>query len=206
MNYTKIYESLIHGAKNRNTPEGYVETHHITPRCLGGGENENNLVKLTAREHYIAHQLLVKMHPQHYGIIYSALLLTRCGRGSGRMNNRYYEWVKIRFSEAQSVKMKEYIKSHGNPSTRDDVKLKRRDAWLGKNNPSFGKPNWDAIKAAADAIRGKPQTREHSNKIASSIKKWHSENPDKHPMKNPETLAKAVASRRVAYLKKKGLS
>lgn len=205
MNYVKHYCNLIERARNRNSLIGYSERHHILPRCLGGSDDESNLVTLTAREHFVAHQLLVKLHPEHVGISYAAMLMTRLGQGNGRVSNRYYDWLKSRYSKLQSIMMKEWLKEHGNPSEREDVKRKRREAWLGEKNPSFGNPNWKAIKAASEAIRGKPQNEEHSKKISDSIKKWHENNQDKHPMKNPETLAKAVASRRATYLKKKGL-
>lgn len=205
MKYDRHYHSLITTARLRVKPEGYCERHHVTPRCLGGGEEPENLVWLTAREHYVAHQLLVKMNPQHLGAAYAALLMTRVGKNEGRVNNRYYAWLKERYSKLQSAMMKEWLKSNPNPSKLEAVKLKRKEAWLGEKNPSFRNPNWKAIKAASDATRGKSKTEEHSEKIASSIKEWHAKNPDKHPMKNPETLAKAVASRRATALRKKGL-
>lgn len=58
--YSRWYEALIIKAQNR-TIEGYVESHHIIPRSFGGNDSKSNLVKLTAREHYIAHALLWKM-------------------------------------------------------------------------------------------------------------------------------------------------
>lgn len=58
--YSKIYFSIIDKRKN-NIPDGYTETHHIIPKSLGGNNKKNNLVKLTAREHYICHLLLTKM-------------------------------------------------------------------------------------------------------------------------------------------------
>ena len=36
----------------------YTETHHIVPYCISKDNSKNNLVVLTAREHYIAHLLL----------------------------------------------------------------------------------------------------------------------------------------------------
>lgn len=39
----------------------YVEKHHILPKALGGTDLKSNIVKLTAREHFICHVLLVKM-------------------------------------------------------------------------------------------------------------------------------------------------
>lgn len=40
--------------------EGYTEVHHIIPRSFNGPNNQSNLIKLSARHHYIAHLLLAK--------------------------------------------------------------------------------------------------------------------------------------------------
>jgi DNA invertase Pin-like site-specific DNA recombinase len=64
MNYQKHYDALIERAKNRLL-EGYCETHHIIPRCMGGTDRLDNLIDLTAEEHYIAHQLLSKIYPKN---------------------------------------------------------------------------------------------------------------------------------------------
>jgi ribosomal protein S15P/S13E len=58
--YTKWYNSIIENAKLRNV-DGYLEKHHILPKCLGGLDNTENIVKLSAREHFICHWLLTKM-------------------------------------------------------------------------------------------------------------------------------------------------
>ncbi len=71
MDYLKIYESLILRARLLKSKrltlhhlgELYVERHHVEPRAHGGEDGETNLVPLTAREHYIAHRLLAKIHP-----------------------------------------------------------------------------------------------------------------------------------------------
>lgn len=59
--YTKYYFSIIKNAQNR-VSEVQGEIHHIIPRCIGGTDDPKNLVKLTYREHYICHALLVKMN------------------------------------------------------------------------------------------------------------------------------------------------
>jgi hypothetical protein len=58
--YKNWYFRIIDAAKKRDY-DGYVEKHHIVPRCAGGDDSDNNLVRLTAREHFICHLLLVKM-------------------------------------------------------------------------------------------------------------------------------------------------
>lgn len=58
--YTRWYYLIINAAQFRVT-EGYTEKHHIIPKSLGGKNNNSNLVKLTAKEHFICHLLLTKM-------------------------------------------------------------------------------------------------------------------------------------------------
>lgn len=59
--YYKIYCSLIEKSKSRILKSNEIfEIHHIQPRSLGGSDKDDNLVKLTLREHYIAHRLLTK--------------------------------------------------------------------------------------------------------------------------------------------------
>jgi hypothetical protein len=81
MNYFLVYQKLIAKAKARVCPEGYVERHHILPRALGGTDDSSNLVALTAKEHFVAHVLLAKIHG---GIMWQAVVLMSGGR------NRYY--------------------------------------------------------------------------------------------------------------------
>jgi hypothetical protein len=58
--YTKYYFNIIASAR-LNTFEGYTEKHHIIPKCLGGDDSKDNLVRLSARQHFVCHKLLVKM-------------------------------------------------------------------------------------------------------------------------------------------------
>ena len=64
MNYSKIYEEIIENRKNKEY-NGYTESHHIIPRSLGGSDKKENLVDLSAREHFICHLLLTKMYDKN---------------------------------------------------------------------------------------------------------------------------------------------
>lgn len=62
MDYTKIYHSIInHRIQNPLPNIEYGEFHHIIPRSLGGSDDKSNLVRLSAREHFICHALLAEM-------------------------------------------------------------------------------------------------------------------------------------------------
>ena len=53
MNYENIYKNLIERAKNRMLDNNeYVERHHIIPKCLGGNNLKNNIVKLYLHDNY----------------------------------------------------------------------------------------------------------------------------------------------------------
>lgn len=60
--YYTIYYNIINNARSRkNIDNSYTEKHHIIPQSLGGNDHPDNLVLLTAREHFICHRLLTKI-------------------------------------------------------------------------------------------------------------------------------------------------
>ena len=117
MNYRKIYDSLIFHAKRRGFKKldkndykyQYLETHHITPKSWNGGNEECNLVNLTAREHFIAHRLLLKISELEYGktskeycaALSSLNLMSSENKGGIRITSRTYSAIRQKFSELQ---------------------------------------------------------------------------------------------------------
>lgn len=58
MNYQKIHDDLVEYCRKQVLPEEtYTEKHHVIPRSLGGGEGDN-VIKITARQHFVLHALL----------------------------------------------------------------------------------------------------------------------------------------------------
>jgi hypothetical protein len=97
LNYKKIYDALIERGKSRFLV-GYYEVHHIIPRCLGGTDESQNLVRLTPEEHYLAHQLLVKIYPNNHKLVKAATMMI-----PNRPTNKMYGWLRRRFTDAQSI-------------------------------------------------------------------------------------------------------
>jgi hypothetical protein len=96
--YTIHYRTLVERAP-KEKPEGYTERHHVIPKCLKGSNYEDNLVYLTAREHFIAHQILCVLFPKVYSLAHAAQLMTVDALGN-RVDNRLYGWLRERVSEA----------------------------------------------------------------------------------------------------------
>lgn len=109
MDYAEHYRKLISKGRGR-VLVGYAEHHHILPKCLGGGNEAENLVRLTAEEHYVAHQLLVKLHPGHLGLLGAVVWMTGGNQYVPRQN-KLYGWLRRALSAAKSVAMKGRVPS-----------------------------------------------------------------------------------------------
>lgn len=160
MNYKMHYDRLIETRLNRaKVSSEYYEKHHIIPRCLGGKDTEDNLVFLTAREHFIAHWLLFKSANNPNEIFklgkafrYMSLVDERTQR---TIKSHQYEAARKASSEAQK-----------NAIISTETREKISKALKGK------KRSPDTIKKMVEARRGKSLTEEHKQKLSVSCKKY----------------------------------
>lgn len=68
---------------------------------MGGSDDDSNLVKLTAREHYIAHLLLSRMYPENYKLKYAVLMMkanASTNQRNYRINSTLYESIRKKAS------------------------------------------------------------------------------------------------------------
>lgn len=94
--YTKWYFSIIANSKANQCHSMYTEVHHIIPKSLGGSNEITNLVRLTAKEHYICHLLLTKMVGDKESIRkmwYASYMMVR-GQRRHRPSARMYEVLR----------------------------------------------------------------------------------------------------------------
>jgi hypothetical protein len=109
MDYQKVYNSIVERGQVRE-PEGYYEVHHIVPKCMGGSNEPENLTKLTAREHFIAHWLLARIYSDNKGILYSFWMMCNMSGHRNRtytFSSRVYEEARDSFCQTHSVLMKD---------------------------------------------------------------------------------------------------
>lgn len=129
MDYEAIYSRLMDRARQRLI-DGYVEKHHILPKCLGGDDSNENLVILTAREHFVAHQLLVKIYPSEPKLIFAAKMMCSAPPQyyAKRSKNRLYEWLRKRWSEAAKTSPRKPRKKETKPRNRIYVRTPEQAA------------------------------------------------------------------------------
>ena len=122
MDYQRLYNAIISKRKTfplSKTDPVYTELHHITPRCLGGDDSKGNLVRLTAREHFIIHRILSKLYPDSQGLALTVLFMSKVQGGrivSSREFSRLKEIAALgasnRFNELWERKeFKEFMSS-----------------------------------------------------------------------------------------------
>jgi hypothetical protein len=139
--YTRWYNQIVANAQNCDT-EGYTERHHIQPRSLGGTDTADNLVELTAREHFVCHWLLTKMTTgeARYKMINALRMMRAEKEGQQRyetaITSRVYESIKQEYAQLQSKR----YSGKNNPMYGDkfyrseDGKQRQKDAITGVNN------------------------------------------------------------------------
>lgn len=103
--YYKTYCNLIEKRLKDKLVDGYFETHHIIPKCVGGSNKRQNLIRLTAKEHFIAHLLLAEMfrYTPYYGKLLHALNMMLSTRE--KTNSRKYEKYRIEYANRRSEQM-----------------------------------------------------------------------------------------------------
>ena len=138
MIYREVYNRLIDKAKKRNCGDGYYETHHIIPRSEGGSNSKDNLVRLTPKEHFVAHKLLFLDNPNSMERISTMWLMSNEHK---IQSGRVYEQVRKSF----------LTKVMGRPKTQQH-KNKISQAHLGK---SKSKEHVENMKASLPDRNGK---------------------------------------------------
>lgn len=154
MNYIKHYTKLIRAAETRITLDGYTEKHHVFPVSLFG--KNKRIVRLTAREHYVAHALLEKICLKRYGDkhrfyykmsrAFFMMNITANGKTQPRyLNSRLYQYSKQRFIESNSGpnnfwfgKKRVFSESH--------LKRLQETRKVGKDSPFYGVPRSEEVK------------------------------------------------------------
>jgi hypothetical protein len=100
MNYQKHYDLLIKTRWSREiSKERYTEKHHIVPVCMGGSDENDNIISLLPDEHFVAHLLLAKIH--NTPALWFACQMM-CSGLSGR-NNKLYDWARKRIVSALKI-------------------------------------------------------------------------------------------------------
>lgn len=142
MNYQKIHDSIISNAVNRGALSVYTEKHHIVPKSMGGSNRKSNIAVLTAREHFMVHWLLKKIHKSK-SMTYAFFAMTKMG------NKSQERYTSHSFKYARES-MASHLSNNMSGKNHPFYGLK------GKDSPSYGmKRGEEARKNMSEACMGK---------------------------------------------------
>lgn len=186
--YTNWYQAITERARTRNI-DSYTERHHIQPHSLGGTDDKDNLVDLTAREHFICHWLLTKMHT---GEAKSKMIYALNGMKRGnefaqryetKITARVYENLKKEFSKVHSATMKGRTPWNKGVPITEEQREKNRIAATGK------KRSQESIAMAVAKQTGQKRSQETKDKIRNALK-----GKTKGPMSEEEKIKRSLGN------------
>ena len=196
MNYQKIYNDLVLKAKlhdrrklKRNDPNFiYYENHHIIPVCLDGTDNKENKVLLTAREHFVAHKLLIEIYPNNKKLLYTIFYMShrteKVNKRLYRVSSREYERYKLEVSEIlknrivkESTKLKLSNSAKGRKLS-EETKLKIRQNL--KKRPPVSQETREKLRITSSNKHHTEEAKERIRQAQKRIKPEDRFNYGKH--------------------------
>lgn len=159
MNYLRVYINLIRKSQNQSKPNIY-EKHHVFPKSVYG--KNNYVVKLSPRQHYVAHALLYKAFKSRYGSNHPKTFKMMCAFNAMHSKNQEYKYINSRLYERLRKDFSESISGINNPfygkihteETKQKMKGPKPDI-RGKNHYLWGKTVSDQTrKKQSDAKKG----------------------------------------------------
>lgn len=183
MNYQNQYNQIIENCKINPSVNTYTENHHIIPRCLSGDNSENNLVKVSTKEHYLLHHLLAKIYPENKSI-FKAFKILRNRLHIDRTSSPYSCIRKCEYfglSEETKQKMSEnHSRYWKGKHLSEEHKRKISERQKGERHPNYGKTYKHSEEAKrkmslshigkSPANKGIPHSTKTKQKIAEQIK------------------------------------
>lgn len=190
MNYRKIHDAIIEHAKNNPVIEG--EKHHIHPRSLGGSNSVDNVIKLTYRQHFIVHKLLVRLTEGEDRLKMMCALTRFIHSPHHQITSREYakirrdhkiavsallkgipksEETRMKMSESQKQRYAKNPTHWRNRKHTDDTRAKMSKSQSAENNPQFGKPRSLEERAAISMkLKGVKKTAETRQRMKEAQK------------------------------------
>lgn len=183
--YRRWYRALIRGAlATPPTNNARTEIHHIRPKCMGGTDTARNLIRLTPRQHILAHDLLARAYGHRWPALWvAANLMHRMSRKIGiRIPSRIAlvarEGAVLHMAEVgrspenlarlvqhnQSEKQRARVSgAQAGKTVSGETRAKLSSALRGRTISSEGRANM------AEALKGRPVSAETRAKIAASL-------------------------------------
>jgi hypothetical protein len=181
LHYLNRYNKFINALKNQII-DGCVENHHIVPRSHGGSDDASNIIKLTPRQHYIAHWMLARAYKDKMASAFwfmSNIIDKKNHKSKIKITSRMYNEARELHQYAvsqrvvsQETRLKISILHKGKKRT-DETRKKMSIACTGRVASDEHRKN------LSKALTGKKQSEETKLKKVVSLKKTRTQATEK---------------------------
>ena len=172
MSYKEFIDNILNTRGRFACSDEYKERHHIVPKCMGGTNDEDNLIDLYAKEHFEAHRLLALENPENDSLIYAWWMMAH---------------MKTNKQVRYEVTAEEYEKSR---RAYADLCSKR---YSGKGNPRYGQHcSEETRKKIGEAAKGRIVSEETRRKMSESHKGISTWNKGVKGLKHSEETKKKI--------------
>lgn len=163
--YANWYFSIIDKRKTeKHPPTTYTERHHIIPKSLGGTNDSENLIRLSAREHFLVHWLLTKMCLNRTHEIKMRYALIRLMAASNSIET--HVWSKWQYETAKSNKIAALAEDRRNGK---DPRLGKKHSEESKEKMRLAKLGKKRAPEVVEAMKGRKHTEERRRKISEGL-------------------------------------
>ena len=150
MTYNEFIQNVLNTRGRFACGDEYHERHHIIPKCMGGTNDEENLVDLFAREHFLAHKLLAQENPDNNSLVYAwgcMAWVKNANQDRYELTPEEYEDARIACAKAISNNSKERFSNpenhpmygkHHTEKTRQKMRENHAD-FNGEKHPMYGR-------------------------------------------------------------------
>ena len=156
MNYKEFIQNILDTRGRFNCGDEYHERHHIVPKCMGGTNNEDNLIDLFAREHFTAHKLLATENPDNNSLVFAWTCMAFPNNGV----QKRYELTPEEYEEARKAISKAMSGRKLSEETRKKLSESKK-----------GKPlSIETKEKLSESLKGISFTEEHKRNISNALK------------------------------------
>lgn len=128
--YIKFINSRIQLNKSRNVPKDQGHDHHVFPVSWGGNNDRDNLVRLTFKEHIIAHHILYYTNdPSMIAAFYSMCNIARQSDIQYNMTANQYQTLQEKMYPIKCANSK---KNMSDPKVRQKISKKLKGRFVGE--------------------------------------------------------------------------
>ncbi len=163
MSYERIYREFIEDRREREAGLEVFDKHHITPRCIGGGDEPENIIRLSHGDHLFAHILLARIHGPP--LVMPAVRMSGMQKYRGRSSRERYDFLR------QLLRREMLGNTRGKGVPRSDAMRARMSEVMKGNQrrPKGSRLSDEHKKRIGDALRGKPKSAEHRAKMSANM-------------------------------------